>query len=176
MGDTVVVLHQMGSHGPAYAQRYPSSFGRFGPACKSNRFDHCSRESIQATYENTILYTDFVLSRAIAILRSLAEQQGIDTAMVYFSDHGESLGENNMYLHGAPYFMAPPEQTRVPLMLWMSNRFADRFRIDRACLNERRNQPLSHDNVFHSILGMLDVNTAVLNPALDLFHACRKGA
>lgn len=174
-GDMVIVLHQEGSHGPEYARRYPAAFGKFGPVCNSNRFDACSRESIMAAYENTILYTDHLLAQTIRMLRAAAEGGKVDTAMLYFSDHGESLGENNMYLHGAPYFMAPPEQTRVPMMFWMSDGFAARFRIDRACLHERRKEPLSHDNVFHSVLGMLDVNTAILNPSLDLFHGCRTG-
>ncbi|WP_036216391.1 phosphoethanolamine transferase, partial [Massilia alkalitolerans] len=173
--DLVIVLHQKGSHGPAYANRYPREFSRFGPVCTSNRFEECSRESIQAAYDNTILYTDYFLSKTIDMLRDIAGSGGLDTAMLYFSDHGESLGENNMYLHGAPYFLAPREQTEVPMMLWMSPGFSERFRLDRRCLNERRKQPLSHDNVFHSVLGMLDVNTAVLNPRLDLFHSCVRG-
>lgn len=170
--DLVIVLHQKGSHGPAYASRYPKEFTRFGPVCTTNQFEQCSRESIQAAYDNTIAYTDYFLSKTIDMLREAASRVGVDTAMLYFSDHGESLGENNVYLHGAPYMFAPREQTEVPMMLWMSDGFSDRFSIDRRCLRERRNQQLSHDNVFHSVLGMLDVNTAVLNPRLDLFHAC----
>ena len=175
-GDMVIVLHQKGSHGPAYARRYPEAFGRFGPVCNTNEFEKCSRESIEAAYDNTILYTDYFLSKTIDLLRQTASNEGVDTAMLYFSDHGESLGENNMYLHGAPYMFAPSEQTRVPMMLWMSDGFSSRFRIDRTCLMARRNQPISHDNVFHSVLGMLDVNTAVQNPKLDLFRACTRGA
>jgi len=175
-GDLVVVLHQKGSHGPAYARRYPAAFGHFGPVCNTNDFEKCSRESIEAAYDNTILYTDYFLSKTIDLLRQTASKEGIDTAMLYFSDHGESLGEKNMYLHGAPYMFAPSEQTHVPMMLWMSDGYSERFRIDRTCLMARRDQPMSHDNVFHSVLGMLDVNTAVLNPKLDLFRACTRGA
>ncbi len=174
--DLVVVLHQKGSHGPVYASRYPREFARFGPVCATNQFEKCTRESIQAAYDNTIVYTDYFLSKTIDLLRETAEGEGVDTAMLYFSDHGESLGENNVYLHGAPYFFAPREQTEVPMMLWMSEGFGERFHIDRRCLDERRNQPLSHDNIFHSVLGMLDVNTAVLNPRLDLFHSCIRAA
>ena len=170
--DLVIVLHQKGSHGPAYARRYPAGFGRFGPVCDSGEFDSCTRASIAAAYDNTILYTDYFLSRTIDTLREAARDSGVDTSMLYFSDHGESLGENNMYLHGAPWLFAPSEQTHVPMMLWMSDGFSRRFGIDRACLAARRDQPLSHDNVFHSVLGMLDIDTAVLNPRLDLFHAC----
>ena len=173
-GDLVVVLHQKGSHGPAYARRYPSGFGRFGPVCTTNEFEQCSRDAIVAAYDNTILYTDYFLSKTIDLLRQSALDEGVDTAMLYFSDHGESLGENNIYLHGAPYMFAPAEQTRVPMMLWMSDGFSQRFGIDRTCLRARRDQPMSHDNVFHSVLGMLDVNTAVLNPKLDLFRACTR--
>jgi lipid A ethanolaminephosphotransferase len=175
-GDMVIVLHQKGSHGPAYARRYPKGFGRFGPVCDTNEFEKCSRESIEAAYDNTILYTDYFLSKTIDLLRQTASDEGVDTAMLYFSDHGESLGENNMYLHGAPYLFAPSEQTHVPMMLWMSDGFSERFHVDRTCLMARRNQPISHDNVFHSVLGMLDVNTAVQNPKLDLFRACTRGA
>ncbi len=175
-GDLVVVLHQKGSHGPAYARRYPGGFGRFGPVCTTGEFEQCSRESIEAAYDNTILYTDYFLSKTIDLLRRSAGEEGIDTAMLYFSDHGESLGEHNIYLHGAPYMFAPAEQTRVPMMLWMSDGFSARFGIDRTCLMARRDQPISHDNVFHSVLGMLDVNTAVLNPTLDLFRACTRGS
>ena len=170
--DLVIVLHQKGSHGPAYARRYPSGFGRFGPVCESNEFETCSRDAIVAAYDNTILYTDTFLADTIALLRRTASEAGVDTSMLYFSDHGESLGEGNMYLHGAPYMFAPEEQTHVPMMLWMSDGFSRRFRIDQDCLRARRDQPMSHDNVFHSVLGMLNVETAVLNPKLDLFHAC----
>ncbi|VXC74418.1 Putative membrane-associated metal-dependent hydrolase [Massilia sp. 9I] len=170
--DLVIVLHQKGSHGPAYAHRYPAGFGRFGPVCNSSEFETCTRDSIVAAYDNTILYTDSFLADTIDLLRKTASESGVDTSMLYFSDHGESLGEGNMYLHGAPYLFAPSEQTHVPMMLWMSDGFSQRFRIDRSCLQARADQPLSHDNVFHSVLGMLNVETAVLNPKLDLFHAC----
>jgi len=173
--DLVIVLHQKGSHGPAYAQRYPHGFGHFQPVCDSNDFEKCTSASIANAYDNTILYTDYFLSKTIDMLRAAAAQEGVDTAMLYFSDHGESLGENNLYLHGAPYMFAPAEQTRVPMMLWMSDHFSERFGINRTCLMARRSEPLSHDNVFHSVLGLLDVNTAVVNPRLDLFHACTRG-
>lgn len=171
--DMVIVLHQKGSHGPAYWKRYPEQFGRFGPVCRTSELEQCSQESIVAAYDNTILYTDYFLSKSIDLLRAAAEG-GADTAMLYFSDHGESLGEHNMYLHGAPWFIAPPEQHHVPMMLWLSEGFRSRFRIDAHCLAARSAQPFSHDNVFHSVLGMLNVSTAVYNPALDLVHPCTR--
>ena len=92
--------------------------------------------------------------------------------MLYVSDHGESLGERNMYLHGAPYLIAPNEQTHVPMMVWMSATFSERFRIDQQCLAARRKQQFTHDNFFHSVLGMLDINTVIVNPALNIFNPC----
>ncbi len=170
--DLVIVLHQKGSHGPAYWRRYPPEFNRFGPVCQTNELEQCSRESITAAYDNSILYTDYFLDKTIALLRQATEEHGVQASMFYFSDHGESLGEKNMYLHGAPYLFAPEEQRKVPMMLWMSDSFSRRFHVDRSCLAARSNQQFSHDNVFHSTLGMLNVSTAVYNPKLDLFHAC----
>ena len=172
--DLVIVLHQKGSHGPAYFKRYPAAFKRFVPVCETNELEQCSRESIVAAYDNTILYTDHFLNQTIELLKASAASDHVNTAMMYFSDHGESLGEHNMYLHGAPYMLAPDEQKQVPFMLWMSEGFRTRFQIDQRCLAARAGQPFSHDNVFHSVLGMLSVNTAVYNPRLDVFGPCTK--
>ncbi|CAN7484181.1 phosphoethanolamine--lipid A transferase [Pseudoduganella sp. LjRoot289] len=173
--DLVIVLHQKGSHGPAYWKRYPKQFRQFGPVCETNELEKCSQAAITAAYDNTILYTDYFLDKVIKLLRQSSDEDGVDTAMLYFSDHGESLGEKNMYLHGAPYIISPPEQRRVPFMLWFSDRYAERFKIDRRCVAASASQPFSHDNVFHSVLGMLDVSTAVYNPKLDIFNACTHG-
>ncbi|WP_223305816.1 phosphoethanolamine transferase [Massilia sp. NR 4-1] len=173
--DLVIVLHQKGSHGPAYWKRYPKEFAQFTPICQTNELEQCSRESIMAAYDNTILYTDHVLNKAIEVLKAASAASAVDTSLLYFSDHGESLGEKNMYLHGAPYIISPIEQRHVPMMLWLSDSFRSRFHIDGACLAARGRQEFSHDNVFHSTLGMLNVSTAVYNPKLDLFHACSSG-
>lgn len=173
--DLVLVLHQKGSHGPSYWKRYPKEFAQFGPVCETNELAKCSRESITAAYDNTILYTDFIIDKAISILETSNREDGIDTALLYFSDHGESLGEKNMYLHGAPYIISPPEQRHVPFMLWLSESFRTRFHIDARCLAARSDQEFSHDNVFHSTLGMLAISTAVYNPKLDIFDACKNG-
>lgn len=173
--DMVIVLHQKGSHGPAYYKRYPAAFKRFAPVCETNELGKCSRESIVAAYDNTILYTDHVLNKTIELLKASARSENIDTAMLYFSDHGESLGEHNLYLHGAPYMISPAEQREVPFMLWLSEGFRDRYGIDQRCLAARTGQDFSHDNVFHSVLGMLNVNTAIYNPRLDIFGPCRHG-
>ncbi|MCV4289382.1 phosphoethanolamine--lipid A transferase [Pseudomonas capsici] len=169
--DTVLVLHQMGSHGPEYFKRYPKEFEKFTPVCESNALNNCSRESIVNGYDNTLLYTDHVLSSLIDILRS--RQDKVDTAMLYLSDHGESLGEYNLFLHGTPYMLAPDQQKHVPMMIWLSDNYQKSFAVNPECLAKERNAPLSQDNLFHSMLGLLKVDTRVYDPSLDMFSGCR---
>lgn len=171
--DTVLVLHQMGSHGPEYFKRYPKEFEKFTPVCESNALDKCSRESIVNGYDNTLLYTDHVLASLIDILRR--NQASVDTAMIYLSDHGESLGEYNLFLHGTPYMLAPDQQKHVPMMVWFSDSYQRSFALDTGCLQQTRNAPLSQDNLFHSMLGLLKVHTHVYDPSLDMFAGCRNG-
>lgn len=173
--DMVIVLHQKGSHGPAYSKRYPASFKVFGPVCETNELAKCSQAAIVAAYDNTIVYTDHVLKAAIDLLARSSREDDVDTALLYVSDHGESLGENNLYLHGAPYIISPREQRHVPFMLWLSDGFRSRFKLDQSCLKARAEQKFDHDYIFHSTLGLLDISTAVYNPKLDLFNACRHG-
>jgi lipid A ethanolaminephosphotransferase len=170
-GDAVIVLHMKGSHGPAYYKRYPPSFEAFTPVCRTAQLDSCTPESIVNTYDNTLRYTDHVLSRVIDLLRAAAGR--FDTALLYVSDHGESLGENGLYLHGIPYALAPSEQTHVPMLLWLSAGLRDRLGIDTGCLEHRQRERLSHDNVYHSMLGLSNVRTAVYQPERDLLRPCR---
>ncbi|MBC3957074.1 phosphoethanolamine transferase [Pseudomonas triticifolii] len=169
--DTVLVLHQMGSHGPEYYKRYPKTFEKFTPICESNALNNCSRESIINSYDNTVVYTDHVLASLIKILRS--NQENVDTAMVYLSDHGESLGEYNLFLHGTPYMLAPAQQKHVPMIAWFSENYQASFEINSACLEKKRTSALSQDNLFHSMLGLLRVNTLAYDPTLDIFAGCR---
>ena len=169
--DTVLVLHQMGSHGPEYYKRYPKAFEAFTPVCQSKSLNDCSQQSIVNAYDNTVLYTDHVLSRLIGLLKN--NQANVDTAMIYVSDHGESLGEYNLFLHGAPYMLAPDQQKHVPLLIWLSEGYQKKVSVDAKCLKEERGTPLSHDNLFHSMLGLLQVQTRVYRPELDLFGRCR---
>jgi lipid A ethanolaminephosphotransferase len=171
-GDGFVVLHQQGSHGPAYHKRSPQAWKRFLPECAGAAVESCSREEIVNAYDNTILYTDYVLSRLIALLQR--EAQHFDVAMLYVSDHGESLGENGLYLHGLPWLLAPDTQTRVPMLAWLSDGFAAGRGVDRTCLAQRRHEPFSHDHLFHSVLGLFDVRTQVYARELDLFAPCRE--
>ncbi|AZE03646.1 phosphoethanolamine transferase [Pseudomonas chlororaphis] len=169
--DTVLVLHQMGSHGPEYFKRYPKEYERFTPVCQSNALNNCSRESIVNGYDNTLLYTDHVLATLIDLLRS--NQGKVDTAMLYLSDHGESLGEYNLFLHGTPYMLAPSQQKHVAMLAWFSDSYQKAFSVDTHCLQLSREKPLSQDNLFHSMLGLLEVDSQVYQPDLDLFAGCR---
>jgi lipid A ethanolaminephosphotransferase len=169
--DTVLVLHQMGSHGPEYFKRYPKEYERFTPVCESNALNNCSRESIVNGYDNTLVYTDHVLSTLIDLLRS--NQDKVDTAMLYLSDHGESLGEYNLFLHGTPYMLAPDQQKHVAMLAWFSDSYQKSFSVDTHCLQMSREKPLSQDNLFHSMLGLLEVNSKVYNQDLDMFAGCR---
>lgn len=173
--DTVIVLHMMGSHGPAYWKRYPDAYEKFKPACKVVQFSDCEAADLINAYDNTIVYTDHVLARLIEVL-STAETHGVDAGMLYVSDHGESLGEGNMYLHGMPYAIAPEAQIHVPMVTWLSPSMREAAGVDQGCLEKRASQRVSHDNLFHSVLGLMDVKTRVYDPSLDLFAACRKPA
>ena len=167
--DLVIVLHQLGNHGPAYSQRYPDAYRRFTPTCDDSDLGKCSREQIVNSYDNALLYTDHFLAQAIQRLQA---QDTHDAALVYVSDHGESLGEKGVYLHGLPYAIAPREQTEVPMLMWLSPGFAAASAIDDACLRTRSAQPASQDNLFHSMLGLMQVQTSVYDPAFDLLAAC----
>ena len=162
----VVVLHQMGSHGPAYFKRSPPAQKIFQPECSSNTLQDCQRQSLLNAYDNSIVYTDFVLNAAIAWLQShAATARG---ALLYVSDHGESLGENNLYLHGLPYAVAPEYQKQVPWIAWQ----APDFGISATCLQARKNQALSRDHLFHTVLGLMDVRTVLYQAAWDAYAAC----
>jgi lipid A ethanolaminephosphotransferase len=169
--DTVLVLHQMGSHGPEYFKRYPAGSEPFTPVCRSNALNQCSQQEIVNGYDNTLAYTDKVLATLIDTLRS--KQDKVDTAMIYLSDHGESLGEYNLFLHGTPYMIAPEQQKHVPLLAWFSDSYREDFGVDTECLGKLRDAPLSQDNLFHSMLGLLQVRTEVYQRSLDLFAGCR---
>ncbi|WP_331375806.1 phosphoethanolamine transferase [Sinorhizobium chiapasense] len=171
-GNSVIVLHQLGSHGPSYYRRYPEAFRRFTPDCRTPELMRCTTAEIVNAYDNTILYTDHILASVAKLLEK--HQDHVAGAMIYMSDHGESLGENGIYLHGAPYAIAPKEQTQVPFIAWFSKPYRAAMGIDTDCLAKESDQPRSHDNLFHTVLGMMDVETRVYNRSLDAFSACRR--
>ena len=154
----LIVLHQMGNHGPAYYKRYPEAFRKFRPECETNQLEDCSVEEINNAYDNAILYTDHFLKKVIDLLKE--NHQDFKTSMLYASDHGESLGEKGLYLHGMPYFIAPKEQIHVPAILWMGDG------VD--ALRAKRDEKFSHDNLFHTVLGLMGIQTAVYKPDLDI--------
>lgn len=166
-GDLFVVLHQKGSHGPLYYKRIPEAFHRFTPECRQDDVQNCSREEILNAYDNTILYTDHFLARTIDLLKKASPD--VETALLYMSDHGESLGENGLYLHGAPYLIAPEEQKHIPFVAWLSDEFAKDAGIDRQRLRQQSAAAYSHDNLFHTVLGLFSVNTKIYRPDYDIF-------
>lgn len=172
--DTVFVLHQKGSHGPAYWRRYPPEFEFFRPVCQTINLDDCSADSLHNAYDNTILYTDHVLAR---IIETLKESPNVGaSSMLYVSDHGESLGEAGIYLHGAPRSIAPEVQFQIPMIFWASSSFLKDQRLSMECLQAQASRTLSHDNLFHSVLGALDVRTFAYKTDLDLFAPCREAS
>lgn len=173
-GTQLLVLHQLGNHGPSYFRRYPPQFAKFVPACQSDDLRHCSRAEIVNAYDNALLYTDHLLASLIGTLQTKAGD--LDAAVIYVSDHGESLGETNLFLHGLPYAIAPKEQTQVPMTMWFSAGFRQALGLDMDCLKNRAALPASHDNLFHTMLGLLDVRTSVYESGLDISVSCRNKA
>jgi lipid A ethanolaminephosphotransferase len=173
-GNLLVVMHQLGSHGPAYFRRYPAAQKQFTPACETDDLRLCTPAEIVNAYDNSLLYTDAFLGKVIDFLGDA--QKTHDTAMLYVSDHGESLGEGGLYLHGMPWAIAPDVQTHVPFVVWMSPAFGAGRGVDAQCMRRTSAQPVSHDNLFHSLLGIFDVKTRAYDPGLDIFAACRNSA
>lgn len=166
----LIVLHQVGSHGPAYFKRYPEQFRHFSPTCDTNSIQTCSREALINTYDNSIVYTDHVLASLIGQLKQLS---GFQSAMWYLSDHGESTGEHGLYLHGAPYMLAPSQQTHVPMIMWFSQAWQQQAPALVPCLKRQLDQPRSQDNLFPTVLSLLDIQTKVLDGGLDMRKGCK---
>ena len=171
--DKLIALHITGSHGPTYWLRYPKEMEHFKPSCNRSDIDKCTDEALVNVYDNTLVYTDYFLSKAITLLEHYQDKYNV--ALMYLSDHGESLGEKGFYLHGSPYFVAPIEQKKVPWYLWMSKSYAKSKGIDRTCLEKKvKEGNYSHDNFFHTLLGYYGVETKVKNKTLDIINSCRQ--
>ena len=168
----VLVMHQMGSHGPHYSDRTPPAFKPFAPECTSSHLPDCSSEALRNAYDNTIAYTDHVLGSTI---RWLQQRSDYDTALLYVADHGESLGENNLYLHGLPYAFAPDVQKHVPWITWLSPSFERDSGLSASCLRGRARERVTHDHLFHSVLGLMQVGTSAYRHALDAYAPCTAG-
>lgn len=166
-----IVLHTIGSHGPTYYRRYPPEFKKFTPTCDTEEIQTCTQEQIINTYDNTILYTDHIVSSVIDILKKFPHYE---SGLLYVSDHGESLGENGVYLHGLPYSIAPKEQTSVPMVLWMSEVMKKSDHIDYDCLKKKAAEGnFSHDNLSHSLLSLMEVDSKWYDKKMDFFEGCR---
>jgi lipid A ethanolaminephosphotransferase len=169
--DRLIVMHQKGSHGPAYFKRYPPAYRRFTPECAREDVQACSRAQISNSYDNTIVYTDHVLASLIHDLQ--ARSAAVDSVLLYVSDHGESLGESGIYLHGLPYSIAPLEQTHVPMLIWFSDGALASQHVAHDCLSATVGRAVSHDNLFDTVLGLFRIRTERYRPELDLFQSCR---
>ncbi|TMM47104.1 phosphoethanolamine--lipid A transferase [Colwellia ponticola] len=168
--NTLIVLHMIGSHGPTYFKRYPKDKRVFTPDCQRSDIQNCSEEQLVNTYDNTIAYTDLVLSKIINQLSQLADKENIETSLLYISDHGESLGESGVYLHGLPYAFAPTEQTHIPMLYWTDPMQTD---FDLGCLSSLAKSPITHDNVFDTLLSIMSVKTKVYDIEKDPFIQCK---
>jgi len=153
----LIVLHQLGSHGPEYFKRSLEKKKLFTPECLTNQFQLCDDQSIANAYDNSVLATDEMLDATIDLLIEL--EGSYNTAMLYVSDHGESLGEEGVYLHGLPYSFAPESQKHVPMLMWFSNSYRQTHRAKTTCFIEHANLQLTHDDIFPSIISMLEINT-----------------
>ena len=167
----LLVMHQMGSHGPAYARRSPAAYKRFTPECRTTTLGDCVPAELVNVYDNSIAYTDHVLARTIDWAKA---QAGYAPALLYVSDHGESLGEYGIFLHGLPYPFAPEAQKHVAMVAWLGEAAVARDRLDTACLRRRLDQPLTHDHLYHSVLGLLDVATPTYDRRLDIWSPCKR--
>lgn len=166
---TLAVLHMMGSHGPAYFKRVPHAHKKFLPECTDQALQNCDLAAVVNAYDNTARYTDHVLAELVAWLKT----QPRPTALLFVSDHGESLGENGLFLHGMPYAIAPREQTHVPMLTWLSPSWQSRIGLRLDCLQQKASLPYSHDNLFHTVLGLAQVQTELYREELDLTRGCR---
>lgn len=164
-GDILIVLHQMGNHDPAYYKRYPENFEEFTPGCQTNQLEDCSIKEIGNSYDNAILYTYYFLSKIISLLKT--NSKTFETAVFYVSDHGESLGENGLYLHGLPYIIAPDNQTHIAVIMW----FAENFQIDKDPIKLKRAEKFSHDNIFHTVLGAMGIESEIYNKEMDILNS-----
>lgn len=167
-GDIFIVLHQMGNHGPAYYRRYPPAFEKFTPVCHSSDLSQCSQDEINNAYDNAILYTDSFLAQVIELVRRNSKQ--FEAGMFYVSDHGESLGEGGVYLHGLPKTLAPATQLHVPAIMWFAPDFDE---IDMHALRNKRGERFSHDHLFHTVLGFFEIETTIYRKDMDILDGVR---
>ena len=152
----LIVLHTSTSHGPTYSQKYPAQFEKFKPVCNSVELGNCSKEELINAYDNTIVYTDYILYKVIENLKQLKDY---NSTMLFVSDHGESLGEKNLYMHGLPLSLAPKEQYDIPFIVWVSD----------GSKQLKPNKTVSQNHVFHSVLNFLGIQSPVYDESLNIY-------
>lgn len=152
----LIILHTSTSHGPTYSKKYPKEFEIFTPVCHSVELAKCSNQELVNAYDNTIVYTDYILHSIIDELKDLKDYK---STMIYVSDHGESLGEKNLYMHGVPMSIAPKEQYEIPFIVWVSENSKQLKDQDQ----------LSQNHVFHSVLNFLSVSSPIYNETMNIF-------
>ena len=153
----LIILHTSTSHGPTYSKKYPSQFEVFKPVCNSVELGNCSKEELVNAYDNTIVYTDYILHKIIENLKAL---KAYKSTMIFVSDHGESLGEKNLYMHGVPMSFAPKEQYEIPFIVWLSANSSKQL---------KPNNTLSQNHVFHSVLNFLSIQSPVYDEKMNIF-------
>ncbi len=159
-----VVLHQGGSHGPAYSTKYPGNFEFFKPVCRSVELGKCRPEELINAYDNTILYADYCVSQTIGLLKKF---QNTSTLLIYVSDHGESLGEYGLYLHGTPWSIAPDVQKVVPFLVWMSDEFIHQRGVEPGRLEAQSSH--SQRDIFHTVMGAFSMHSDAYQADYDIF-------
>ena len=170
--NTFIVLHQIGSHGPKYYKRYPQEFNRYKPTCNTENLNKCTSDELTNVYDNTIYYTSYILAKIIKDIKKY--QNDYNIVLIYVSDHGESLGENGLYLHSAPYSFAPVEQKHIPFFMWAEDQTWEALKIDKECLQKNSHLAVSHDFIFHSMLDFTGISTTEYNPDYDILLKCKK--
>jgi len=153
----LIVLHTSTSHGPTYSKKYPPQFETFKPVCHSVELGNCSQTELINAYDNTIVYTDYLLHSIIENLKQLKDYK---STMIFVSDHGESLGEKNLYMHGLPLSIAPKEQYEIPFIVWVSD----------TSVQLKSKKALSQHYVFHSVLKFLNIQSPIYNENLNVFE------
>ncbi len=153
----LIVLHTSTSHGPTYYKKYPPEFEVFSPVCTTVEMSKADPEELMNAYDNTIVYTDWLVHSVIEILREIHDRR---SCMIFVSDHGESLGEGNLYMHGAPMLIAPREQVEIPFIVWTS---------DETMKKVDTNEKVGQYHVFHSVLSFLGIDSPVYDESLDIW-------
>lgn len=153
----LVILHTNTSHGPTYNKKYPAEFERFTPVCTTVEMSKANPQELMNAYDNSVLYTDYLIHSAIEILKEIPDRRA---CMLYVSDHGESLGEGNLYMHGVPMSIAPKEQVEIPFIVWTS--------IDAAEVKEL--DEVGQYHVFHSVMDFLGVESPVFDEDKNIFR------